>query len=68
MAVGVARTIAHGQNTTRIVTARINSPDIIQVRAAAVRAITTIQVAQRSAIPTILAFPASADRTSRIIR
>ena len=32
------------------------------------RAITTIQVAQRSASPTILAFPASADWTRRTIR
>ena len=38
------------------------------VKAAAVRAATTIQVAQRSASPTILALPASADWTSRIIR
>lgn len=43
------------------------SPEISQVRAAAVRAITTIHVAQRSARPTILAFPASADCTRRII-
>ena len=68
MAVGVAKTKAQGQKTTRIVTARIISPLITQVRAAAVRAITTIQVAQRSAMPTIFALPASADCTSRIIR
>ena len=67
IAVGVARTSAHGQKTTRIVTARMISPEISQVRAAAVRAITTIHVAQRSARPTILAFPASADCTRRII-
>ena len=61
MAIGVARTRAHGQNTTRIVTARMISPVKSQVRAAAKRAITTIQVAKRSARPTIFAFPASAD-------
>ena len=61
MAVGVARTNAQGQKTTRIVTARIISPVKNQVKAAEVRAMTTIQVAQRSAIPTILALPASAD-------
>ena len=68
MAVGVARTRAQGQNTTRIVTARMISPVKSHVSAAAVRAITTIHVAQRSASPTIFAFPASADCTSRIMR
>ena len=68
MAVGVASTRAQGQNTTRMVTARITCPVTSQVRAAAVRAMTTIQVAQRSAMPTILALPASADCTRRIIR
>ena len=61
MAVGVARTRAQGQNTTKMVTARMICPVMSQVRTAAVRAITTIHVAQRSAIPTILAFPASTD-------
>ena len=56
IAVGVAKTRAQGQKTTKMVTARIISPVMIQVRSAAVRAITTIHVAQRSAIPTILAF------------
>ena len=51
MAVGVAKTSAQGQNTTKIVTARIISPEKIHVRAAALRAMTTIQVAQRSAMP-----------------
>ena len=44
------------------------SPVNSQVSSAADRAITTIQVAHLSAIPTIFAFPASADCTSRIIR
>ena len=68
MAVGVASTRAQGQNTTRMVTARMGSRVMRPVKAAAVRAATTIQVAQRSASPTILALPASADWTSRIIR
>ena len=68
MAVGVASTRAQGQNTTRMVTARMISPVISQVRRAADRAMTTIQVAHRSASPTILALPASADWTRRIIR
>ena len=68
MAVGVASTRAHGQNTTRIVTARMISPDISHVSAAAVNAITTIHVAHRSARLTIFALPASADCTRRIIR
>ena len=68
MAVGVASTRAQGQNTTRMVTERMISPVNSQVSTAADRAMTTIQVAQRSARPTILAFPASADWTSRIIR
>ena len=68
MAVGVASTSAHGQNTTRIVTARMISSVISHVSAAAVRAITTIQVAQRSARPTMRALPASADCTRRIMR
>lgn len=38
------------------------------VMAAALSAMTTIHVAQRSAKPTIFALPASADCTSRIIR
>ena len=38
------------------------------VSAAAVSAMTTIHVAQRSARPTILALPASADCTRRIMR
>ena len=68
MAVGVARTRAQGQNTTRMVTARIISPVTAQVMAAALSAMTTIQVAQRSARPTILALPASALCTRRIMR
>ena len=68
MAVGVASTRAQGQNTTRMVTARMGSRVMRPVRAAAVRAATTIQVAHRSARPTILALPASADWTSRTIR
>ena len=68
MAVGVASTRAQGQNTTKIVTARISSPVTKPVMAAADRAITTIQVAHRSASPTIFALPASADWTSRTIR
>ena len=68
MAVGVASTSAQGQNTTRMVTARMIWPVKSHVRAAALRAITTIQVAHRSASPTIRAFPASADWTRRIIR
>ena len=47
---------------------RIISPVKAQVSAAAESAITTIQVAQRSARPTIFAFPASALCTRRIIR
>ena len=48
-AVGVASTSAQGQNTTRMVTARINSPVAIQAPPAETRAMATIQVAQRSA-------------------
>ncbi len=68
IAAGVASTNAHGQNTTRIVTERIISPVTIYVQIAASNAITTIHVAQRSAIPTILALPGSTDCTSLIIR
>ena len=68
MAVGVASTRAQGQNTTSMVTARIISPVTAQVMPAASRAVTTTQVAQRSARPTILALPASADWTRRIMR
>ena len=68
MAVGVASTSAQGQNTTRIVTARKISPVTSHVSAALDNAITTIQVAQRSARPTIFALPASADCTSRTMR
>ena len=68
IAVGVASTNAQGQNTTKIVTARITCPEISQVKMAAVSATTTTQVAQRSASPTIFAFPASADCTRRIMR
>ena len=68
IAVGVARTRAHGQKTTRMVTARMIWPEISHVRTAALKAITTIQVAHRSAIPTIFALSASADWTRRIIR
>ena len=46
----------------------MTSPVTSQVSTAAVSATTTTQVAQRSAIPTILALPASADCTSRIMR
>ncbi len=68
MAVGVASTSAHGQNTTRMVTARMICPVTAHVMAAALSAMMTIHVAQRSAMPTILALPASADCTSRIMR
>ena len=68
MAGGVASTRAQGQNTTRLVTPRLISPEISQVSRAAARAMTTTQVAHRSARPTILALPASADWTSRIMR
>ena len=68
MAVGVASTSAQGQKTTRIVTARMISPEMSHVSAAAVRAMTTIHVAQRSDRPTILALSASADWTRRIMR
>ena len=68
MAVGVASTRAQGQNTTRMVTARIRSLVMNPIRMDAVNAVTTIHVAQRSASPTIFAFPASADCTRRIIR
>ena len=67
IAVGVASTRAQGQKTTRMVTARMISLVKTQVRAAALSAMTTIQVAHRSASPTIFALPASADCTSRII-
>ena len=60
MAVGVARTKAQGQNTTRIVTALIIYPVIIHVNNALIKAATTIYVAHLSAIPTILALLASA--------
>ena len=68
MAVGVASTSAQGQKTTRIVTARMISPEMSHVSAAAVRAMTTIHVAQRSDRPAILALSASADWTRRIMR
>ena len=68
MAVGVASTSAQGQKTTRMVTARSTSPLMIQVPAAASRAVSTIQVAQRSARRTMRALPASADWTRRIMR
>ena len=68
IAVGVASTKAQGQKTTRIVTARIISPVKNHVIPAEMRAMATIHVAQRSAIPTIFALPASADSTRRIIR
>ena len=68
MAVGVASTSAQGQKTTRIVTARMISPEMSHVSAAAVRAMTTIHAAQRSDRPTILALSASADWTRRIMR
>ena len=51
-----------------MVTARINSPVAIQVPPAETRAMAMIQVAQRSASLTILAFPASADWTRRTMR
>ena len=43
-------------------------PVTAHVMAAALRAMTTIHVAQRSAMSTIFALPASADCTSRIMR
>lgn len=68
IAVGVASTSAQGQNTTRMVTERISSPVTSQASPAEARAMTTIQVAQRSATLTIPAFPASADWTRRTMR
>ena len=67
MAIGVASTNAHGQNTTSIVTALIICPVKSHVSAAADNATTTIHVAHLSAVPTIFALPASADCTSFII-
>ena len=68
IAVGVASTSAQGQNTTRIVTARMISPVSHHTPPAETSAITTIHVAHRSASPTIRALPASADCTRRTIR
>ena len=68
MAVGVASTSEQGQNTTRMVTARMISPVTSHVASAAENAPATIQVAQRSARRTTFALPASADCTSRIMR
>ena len=65
MAVGVASTSEQGQNTTRMVTARIARPVTAHVMAAALSAMTTIHTAQRPARPTIFALPASADCTRR---
>lgn len=49
MAVGVANTSVQGQKTTKIATARMIWPEMAQVSATAVRAMTTIQMAHRSA-------------------
>ena len=68
IAVGVASTSAQGQKTTSMVTARMISPLMSHVSAAAESAMTTIHVAQRSAMPTIFALPASADCTRRTMR
>ena len=67
-AVGVASTRAHGQKTTRIVTARISSPVTSHVTQAMESAAATIQVAHRSASRTIFARLASADSTSFAMR
>ena len=68
IAVGVASTREHGQNTTRIVTALMISPVMIHVSAAAVSAVTTIHTAHLSASLTIFAFPASALSIRRTMR
>lgn len=49
-AVGVASTRAHGQNTTRTVTILSGSPVTSRVDAAAIAAIRTMYLAQRSTV------------------
>ena len=66
IAVGVARTSAHGQNTTRIVTDLLISNVARYVNTANVNAITTIIVAHLSAVLTILEFSGSDDSTNFI--
>ena len=68
MAVGVAKTNAQGQKTTKTVTARMLSPVKIQVAKAVISAMITIQVAHLSARPTIFALLASAFFTSCTMR
>lgn len=53
-AVGVASTRAHGQNTTRTVTILSGSPVTSRVDAAAIAAIRTMYLAQRSTVRDIL--------------
>ena len=67
-AVGVAKMNAHGQKTTNTVTARKNIPVPSHVKTAHPRAMTTSQVAHRSARRTMGAFSASASLASRIMR
>ena len=64
IAVGVARTNAHGQNTTKIVTDLIISKVNKYVNTAAVKAITTISVAHLSAWRTTLEFSGDEDSTN----
>ena len=66
IAVGVASTNAHGQNTTRIVTDLIISNVNRYVNIEAVNAITTIKVAHLSAYLTILEFSGDEDSTNFI--
>jgi len=66
IAVGVAKTSAHGQNTTRIVTDRAISNVYRYVKIAAVKAIATTNVAHLSAWRTTLAFSGDDDSTNLI--
>ena len=66
IAVGVAKINAHGQNTTKIVTARIISPVKIKVKTAQINAITTMKVAHLSAVLTTSEFSGFADSTNLI--
>jgi hypothetical protein len=63
MAVGVAKINAQGQNTTKIVTARMISPVYTKVKTAQINAITTMKVAHLSAALTTFAFSGLADST-----
>ncbi len=64
MAVGVAKTSAQGQKTTRIVTARKISFVTSQVTIAVLKEATTIHVAHLSAVRTIGVLSVSADSTN----